>query len=166
MRRAILVGIATIIACQCNGPIAYGEALLVVDTDLPVPRVVNHLRVDVYTDGLRWIATRDISEPNRERWPMSFSVYAPNDVDVHHAIVRLRAYGEGYVRRYRGESLVDKPPLPDDKTRFDPAPIEPHKPFADQCVDCPRLISTDPKTCGDAKTPCDITPPNEPTLVL
>lgn len=82
-------------ACRTR-PLALGEALLVVDTDVAVPRHVNRLRVDVFgADGVV-LETRDIIAPRPEDWPISFSVIADRE-GLRTATVRLRAYAEGHV---------------------------------------------------------------------
>src|SRR5689334_12769090 len=68
-----------------------GEALIVVDTNLPVPRVASRLRIDVFTDDGRWIATRDEARPDPRDWPTSFSVYTDDEARPHVLLVRLRA---------------------------------------------------------------------------
>jgi len=83
-----------------------GEALVVVDTDLPVPQVVGRLRVDVYEDGA-WRESRDLARPDVRDWPVSFSVVAKDDGRPHDVLVRLRAYQEGATRTYRGERFQD-----------------------------------------------------------
>ena len=83
-------------------PAAYGEAIFVVDTDLPVPRVASRLRVDVFSGDGTWIATRDDVRPDPRDWPVSFSVYADDDSKGHVLLVRLRAYPDGRQTSYRG----------------------------------------------------------------
>lgn len=83
-----------------------GEALVVVDTDLPVPAVIGRLRVDVYEGGT-WRQSRDIARPDVRDWPVSFSVVAEDDGAAHEVLVRLRAYQEGATRSYRGERFQD-----------------------------------------------------------
>ena len=57
MRGALGVVLCAIVASSgCNARPElppFGEAVVVVDTDLPVPRVVSRLRVDVFANG-RW----------------------------------------------------------------------------------------------------------------
>ncbi|HSO40054.1 MAG TPA: SUMF1/EgtB/PvdO family nonheme iron enzyme [Labilithrix sp.] len=95
-----------------RAPLApYGEAILVVDTDLPVPRVASRLRVDVYTSDGTWIATRDDVRPDPRDWPVSFSVYADDDSRDHILLVRLRAYPDGRQVPYRGFAYAPLPEL-------------------------------------------------------
>lgn len=83
-----------------------GEALVVVDTDLPVPSVVSRLRVDVYEDGT-WKESRDLARPDPRDWPASFSVVAEDDGRVHEVVLRVRVYQEGATRNYRGERFAE-----------------------------------------------------------
>jgi formylglycine-generating enzyme required for sulfatase activity len=86
-----------------EAPLPFGEALVIVDTDLPVPHVVSRLRVDVYDGAGRWLDSRDIARPDARDWPLSFSVYSEDEGDDHETWLRLRVYPEGRVRDYRGE---------------------------------------------------------------
>lgn len=150
------------ITCACApgcapAPLApRGEAIIVVDTDMPIPSIVSHLRVDVYTsDGLEWLTSRDIVEPRPEVWPLSFSLFTPDTGRDHTALLRLRAYPDGYTRDYRGERYSPKPTLLSGIARmgaaFEAPPTTPD-----------TLSSGDPKVCGDNPTPCLITPTTEP----
>lgn len=99
------------LACSCSvfdkDPLApRGEALILVDTDLPVPLVVSRLRVDVTTEDGRWIATRDDVRPDPRDWPTSFSVYAEDD-RPRTLLVRLRAYPDARVVAYRGGAQLE-----------------------------------------------------------
>ena len=82
-------------ACRTR-PLAYGEALLVIDTDAAVPKHVNRLRADVFGGDGALIDSRDIIAPRPEDWPISFSVVADRE-GLRSATVRLRAYPEGHV---------------------------------------------------------------------
>src|SRR5262249_52424449 len=94
-----------------------GEALLVVDTDAPVPRLAERLRVDVYADDGTWIDSGDFPARRPEDWPGSFSVYLDPGSPSRVALVRLRAYADGKVRDYRGERFSARP------TGADPAAL-------------------------------------------
>ncbi len=100
-----LVLASTLSACDRTLP-PLGEALVVVDTDLPVPSVVSRLRVDVYEDGT-WKESRDLARPDPRDWPASFSVVAEDDGRVHEVLLRVRAYQEGATRTYRGERFAE-----------------------------------------------------------
>lgn len=101
-----------------------GEAVIVVDTNLPVPRVVSRLRIDVYSQSGTWIATRDDVRPDTLDWPVSFSVFHDDPTTDRVALVRLRAYPEGRLIRYTGivraelEDLVDGVPQGDGLPRL------------------------------------------------
>lgn len=82
------------------------EAVVVVDTNLPVPLAVNRLRVDLYSEDGTWFASNDLSRDETREWPASFSVFA--DEGQSRAVwVRLRAYLDGYVESYQGERFTD-----------------------------------------------------------
>lgn len=71
-----------------------GEALVVVDTDLPVPRVASALRVDAYDPSGTWLDSRDIALRDPRDWPASFSVQAADDLRDRDLLVRIRVHGE------------------------------------------------------------------------
>lgn len=94
---------------SCNEPPPpYGEAIVVVDTDAPVPLLAGRLRVDFYDDGGRWFESRDIAAPDRSAWPLSFSVYNPDETTSRSVTLRLRVYPEGKTRDYRGERFAPR----------------------------------------------------------
>lgn len=103
-RRLTLAALAVVMACAA--PSREGQALVVVDVDPRLSQVLNHLRVDVFSEQGNWTETQDF--PVRS-WPVSFSVYA-EDRARSWARVRVRAYPEGVIRDYRGERFVA--PLP------------------------------------------------------
>ncbi len=88
-------------SCSSERP-PLGEALVVVDTDMPAPKLASRLRVDLYAEDGTWYASRDIGRPADVDWPASFSVFAPDDRALR-VLVRLRVYPEAVVRDYRGE---------------------------------------------------------------
>jgi formylglycine-generating enzyme required for sulfatase activity len=92
----------------CSAPLPYGEVLLVVDTDLPVPELASRLRVDVYRADGSWQQSRDQPMLDARDWPASFGVYASTDEHDSGALVRLRAYPEGRLRDYRGERFAER----------------------------------------------------------
>jgi formylglycine-generating enzyme required for sulfatase activity len=99
-----------LLAISCKtAPQPYGEALVVVDTDLPGDALSARLRVDTYAADGTWIDSRDISRRTRDAWPTSFSVYETDETKSRPIRVRLRLYPEGLVRDYRGEVFVDRP---------------------------------------------------------
>jgi formylglycine-generating enzyme required for sulfatase activity len=141
---AILPGCAT-----ASGVSPSGEAVVFVDTDGAVPALVSRLRVDVYTaDGSTWYASRDTSHASPADWPVSFALSLGDPQEPRQALVRLRAYAEGAVRDYRGESYVAKPP-PGSTALTASNPLAP--------TDQPRL--------RDASN-VDITPATEPEPLL
>src|SRR5262245_2172254 len=88
-----------------------GEALIVVDTDAPVPKLAGRLRVDVYQDDGRWIESRDLAMRNVADWPGSFSLFIEDETPKRTVLVRLRAYPDGKLRDYQGERFLPRPEL-------------------------------------------------------
>lgn len=98
MRRGGIVLGVLAVSCSALEPEPlppYGETLVVVDTDLPVPSVVSRLRIDVLADDGQTVAHRDDPRPDPRDWPASFSVYNDDASRVHAVKVRLRAYLDG-----------------------------------------------------------------------
>lgn len=122
------------IAGACGGtaepPPPHGEALLVVDTDLPAPRLASRMRVDLYSEDGRWFESRDIGRPDPRDWPASFSVFSDDDHAARDVLVRVRVYPEGVVRDYDGE-------------RFEPrttyTPPRAARSLAELCATAPEL---------------------------
>lgn len=113
MGRARLV--AVLWACACQDPIPpYGEVVLEVDTDLPVPALAARLRVDVFAEDGAWSSSRDLGLPREVDWPVSFGVFTRDEDAASGAIVRLRAYSEGKVRDYLGERFSGRPTYVED----------------------------------------------------
>ena len=86
----------------------FGQALVVVDTDLPAPTVIDHLRIDAYTQDAGWFQSLDYALPDARSWPVSFGLTAPDPGD-RDVLLRLRAYQGAYVRTYLGERY--QPPV-------------------------------------------------------
>jgi formylglycine-generating enzyme required for sulfatase activity len=141
-------GLACIVACADTSEQTIGGAVVVVDTDMPVPKLVSRLRIDLYAEDGTWYATRDIARATPESWPTSFGVYTPDASSERLVYVRLRAYPEGKIRDYRGE-------------RFDPGPRADAKPLVvhrgPPATDQPRLVDDS----GN-----DVTPTSEPEPLL
>jgi formylglycine-generating enzyme required for sulfatase activity len=94
----------------CNDPPPpLGSVLVVVDTDLPVPKTVSRLRVDLYAADGTWRESRDFPRVRPDEWPASFGLVSPDESKPTTVIVRVRAYPEGAVRDYRGESNAPRP---------------------------------------------------------
>jgi formylglycine-generating enzyme required for sulfatase activity len=94
-------------ACAQPTPPPRGEVLVVVDTDLAVPRVVDHVRIDVYSTDGRWLDSRELTRERPGDFPLSFSVYSDDDDAPKRVFVRVRAFPEGAVRDYRGERFTE-----------------------------------------------------------
>lgn len=82
-------------ACTKSAPAAYGSALIRVDTDVAVPRLVSSLRVDVFLDDGTWIDSRDFPIRDPALMPASFVVFSPSGETSSRALVRVRSYGDG-----------------------------------------------------------------------
>ncbi len=78
-----------------------GETLVVVDTDLPVPDVVEALRLDLYAEDGTWLTSRDVDVGDPSQWPLSFGIAAAEDRPGR-VLVRARAYPKGRLRDYAG----------------------------------------------------------------
>ena len=111
MRHGLVVGLScgVAVACAASSLPPYGEALFVVDTDLPVPSVINRLRVDSYTADGTWFDSADFSLPVAGSWPASFGVDSTSTGGATDVLVRLRAYSDLSVRQYLGERY--QPPV-------------------------------------------------------
>jgi formylglycine-generating enzyme required for sulfatase activity len=103
----------TVSAAGCDGAVAqlppHGEALVIVNTDLPVPALASRLRVDLYSESGVWFESRDIARSDPQDWPTSFGVYSDDETRERRVLVRIRAYPEGVVRDYAGEHFTPRP---------------------------------------------------------
>ncbi len=105
------------VGCERTLP-PLGEAVLVVDTDLPVPALAGVLRVDVYRlpeggGGPVWVDSREVVREDPRDYPASFSVYSPDPGRDLRILVRLRLHPSARVRSYRGERYFPRPSLDD-----------------------------------------------------
>jgi formylglycine-generating enzyme required for sulfatase activity len=151
-RVGLVVWSAALIASACGGAVTelppLGEVEIVVDTDMPVPRLVSRLRVDAYEEQSgRWLTSRDFSRASPSDWPTSFVVASPDPNRGGSMLVRLRAYLDGKLRDYRGERYLAAPPEGD--------PSQPAPPILRDNL--PRLIDDSGQ---------DITPLTEPQPLL
>jgi formylglycine-generating enzyme required for sulfatase activity len=90
-----------------------GETLVVVDTDLPVPDVVEAVRLDVYGEDGTWLSSRDVDVAEPGQWPLSFGVAAPEGRAAR-VLVRVRAYPKGRLRDYTGAGRATTAPFHDE----------------------------------------------------
>jgi formylglycine-generating enzyme required for sulfatase activity len=137
---AVLVAALGIQGCEDPEAPPFPEALVVVDTDLPVPLVASRLRVDLYSQDGTWFDSSDFGRPDRRDWPASFSVFSDDQSRERLVWVRLRAYPEGAVDTYRGERFRDN------SLAFEPA----------DPTEVPRLV----------RDGVDVTPAIEPSPLL
>ena len=106
---ALCLGLAGVLVPSCKeGPPPLGEALVIVDTDAPVPLLAGRLRIDFYSAEGAWFESRDVAAPDPKDWPVSFSVYLPDGTPSRSVTVRLRAYAEGKTRDYLGERFASR----------------------------------------------------------
>ncbi|MDF2696115.1 MAG: serine/threonine kinase [Labilithrix sp.] len=100
------------------------EALVIVDTNVPVPLVASRLRIDLYDAQGTWFDSSDVARPTVADWPASFSVFSSDESRTTQVWVRLRAYGDGRTSDYRGErfrdwdALLDASPQGDNEPRL------------------------------------------------
>ncbi|MCA9627207.1 MAG: formylglycine-generating enzyme family protein [Myxococcales bacterium] len=105
-RRAASLALLAL-GCSGEAPAPLGEAIVEVDTNLPVPSIAQRLRIDLYAADGGWFESRDLALPDPRDWPLSFSVYNPSDDRATAVWIRLRVYPEGGVRTYAGERFSD-----------------------------------------------------------
>lgn len=103
--------LAALAATACVGELPpNAEVVIVIDTDLPVPRLAGALRIDIFDDGGTWLESRTIARPDPADWPASFSLQAPDNVG-RTRILRVRAFPQGALRDYRGEHFHEAMPF-------------------------------------------------------
>ena len=107
---AAVAALAAASALSCSPAVRdlspVGEVLVIVDTDMPVPTVINRLRIDLYAPDGSWFESRDVGRSRKTDWPTSFGVFLPDPSREGSVVVRLRGYLDGEVRDYRGERYV------------------------------------------------------------
>jgi formylglycine-generating enzyme required for sulfatase activity len=108
LRLALALALLVLVlpACVARDLPPLGEAVVVVDTDLPVPRVASALRVDTYTTDGTWLESRDIALRDPRDWPASFSVQAADDTRDRDVVIRVRVHGERMRDVVSGARLV------------------------------------------------------------
>jgi formylglycine-generating enzyme required for sulfatase activity len=115
--------------CQEDLP-PFGEVVIHVDTDLPVPALAARLRVDVFAEDGSWLSTRDHALARPSDWPVSFSVLSRDEQTPREVLVRLRVYPEGKVRDYLGERYAERPTFAESYARNE----------AELCAAPPELV--------------------------
>jgi formylglycine-generating enzyme required for sulfatase activity len=149
-------GIALVVAlaASCTSAAPPSEAVLLVDTDAPVPKLAARLRVDVYGPDMTWYATRDVSVGKASDWPASFALTLPDGAAGAFAAVRLRTYPEGGTRDYLGERYAAPVPPCDGS----PCTDSQHTPPA--C--CPLSMVRDVPPTSGPQLAGGVTPASEP----
>jgi formylglycine-generating enzyme required for sulfatase activity len=99
----------------CGDPAArqlppFGEVVLSIDTDAPVPDFVGRIRIDIFDETGRWIDYRDVPRPEPSDWPASFGLHTMDESKPTKVLVRIRGYLEGRVRDYLGERFQERTP--------------------------------------------------------
>jgi len=149
-RRGITRGAAALLAMLGAGTACVADlpplpsARIAVDTDLPVPRALARLRVDVFDEDGTWIDTRDFPRGSPGDFPASFGLFTADESRPRDVTVRLRGYAEGAIRDYRGHR---------------PEKTEPHVPvavpetLAELCASAPDLPRGVARTFRRGATP-------------
>ena len=88
----------------------YGEVVVSIDTDAPVPGLIGRLRVDIFDTNGRWLESRDVARNNPSDWPATFSLYSEDETKPSQMLVRARGYLQGRVRDYHGEVFQERTP--------------------------------------------------------
>lgn len=101
-RLALVLALALVPSCKPE-PAPFPQATIVVDTDLPVPQLASHLRVDVFDARGTWRSSRDFALRSAGAFPASFSVFLPDENASGDVLVRLRIRPDGAERDYLGE---------------------------------------------------------------
>jgi formylglycine-generating enzyme required for sulfatase activity len=105
---AALLALLPALPLACQRELApYGQTLVVVDTDVSVPRLVDRLRIDSFRADGTWASSRDLALLDPRDLPVSFGVYSEDEAHDTTVILRIRAYSGARVRDYRGERFVD-----------------------------------------------------------
>ncbi|MFO0562842.1 MAG: SUMF1/EgtB/PvdO family nonheme iron enzyme [Polyangiales bacterium] len=74
--RSALRAACAVVAAACAGSCARAQTVLEIDTDVPVPRMGDSVRVDVLRDDGTVIESRTFFAGNRQDWPLSFGLTA------------------------------------------------------------------------------------------
>lgn len=109
-RAFVALGITSCLAVACGreAPAPLPSALVIVDTDVDVPRTISRVRIDLYGKDGAWTDSRDYPVVSGDEWPLSFGMANPDETPTS-ALVRIRGYAAGAVRDYRGEAYTPVP---------------------------------------------------------
>ena len=156
--------LALVLVCACafapssckQMPAPLGEALIVVDTDSPVPALAGRLRIDFYTDTGEWYESRDVAAPDPANWPVSFSVFTPDEQGARAVVLRLRVYPESKTRDYLGERFrprgADAPVPVDKRLRVSGSDLTPRtEPQPLVAIDRLVRVALEPGVVGSAR---------------
>ena len=97
-----ILTICLLLAASCGKPSEPAEVLIVVDTNLPVPRVVSSMHFDFYKSDGTWFDSRTEDQLTADRFPLSFTL-AGDQMQRANVMVRIRAFKRGSLRPYTGE---------------------------------------------------------------
>ena len=109
----------------------FGEVVVSIDTDAPVPQLIGQLRIDVFDENGSWLESRDMARTNAADWPASFSLFTEADTTERRVLVRVRAYLEGRLRDYHGERFEQRPTYVEPKVE---------NTLPDLCDNTPELV--------------------------
>ncbi len=96
------------LACSAGTLGPAPEALIVIDTNLPSPRVISSVRFDVYKSDGTWFESRSEDNLTAKNFPLSFSVAGSTSVSTT-VMVRIRAFANGALRNYTGNHFQPWP---------------------------------------------------------
>ena len=106
--RVSALALAATPSCRAE-PAPFPQAGVVVDTDLPVPQLASRLRVDIFDGRGAWRSSRDFTLRSGSDFPVSFSVFLPDEHATDDVLVRLRLRPDAAERDYRGERYRPAP---------------------------------------------------------
>lgn len=121
--------LAAALSCQTT-PEPLGEALVVLQTDVAIPRRVNRVRIEIFGADGALVDTRDVPTPMTEDWPVSFSVVIPEGARTASTLVRVRAWLDGHELSARELERLGRRAGHDTKV---------HASIADACAAAPAL---------------------------
>jgi formylglycine-generating enzyme required for sulfatase activity len=124
-------------ACR-SAPTAYGEALVVLSTDVVVPQHLSRVRVDFLDGRGEPFDTRELPTPSALDWPLSFSVVSDTETEDRTVTLRIRGFPEGHTE----SALTPIAVVPDGGWR------EPrsYDALSDACTNAPKLAVGDTVT--------------------
>lgn len=105
-----LVGLVGLVGCANEAPPAYPHTTVEISTDLPIPAIVSHLRIDVFEASGVWRQSRQFALRDASDYPASFALSLGEETGASEVLVRVRLYPDGAERDYLGERFRPSPP--------------------------------------------------------